>query len=333
VSPRRIAVTTGAMRSWSVLFAFVLCPAVVLVPQGHGGEPGGAPAAVSSPKPGVPRVREVPGLHYVTGESAHPTKHQLDLFLPAKPLTPDEANTKPPLVMFVHGGAWRMGDRRPYGPLGRAFAERGIACAAISYRLSPEVVHPVHVEDCARALRWLADHAAEYGYDRERLFLCGHSAGAHLVALLATDPSYLVAQGLSTKDVRGVVPISGPFDVSPGVEVFATAFGTDVEVRRDASPLRNVTKDAPPFLVLWADRDMAGLPASGKLFAAALGRADVPVESAEIADRTHGSIIARFGKADDRTTELVFGFVERLSQRSEVPAAPVEVPAGGDRGR
>lgn len=320
------------MRSWLVLLAFVLCPAAVLITQGPGAEPGGsAPGTVSPQKTSPPSVREVPGLHYVTGEGAHATKHQLDLFLPGKPPAPGEANGKPPLVMFVHGGAWRMGDRRIYGGLGRAFAEHGIACAAISYRLSPEVMHPAHVEDCARALRWLVDHAAEYGYDRDKLFLCGHSAGAHLVALLATDPTYLVAQGLTTKDVRGVVPISGPFDVSPGIALLEQAFGTDVEVRRDASPLRNVTKDAPPFLVLWADRDMAGLPASGKLFAAALRRAEVPVESAEIKDRTHGSIIARFGKADDRTTQLVFAFVERLSRTGTVVVD--SPPAGGERGR
>ena len=311
------------MRSWLVLLAFSLfCASPLFAQDPVAQDPGPAASAAAE----RPSVREVRNLRYVTGEDAHPTKHLLDLYLPLP--VPGENGTKPPLVMFVHGGAWRMGDRRLYGSLGRAFARRGIACAAISYRLSPEFVHPAHVEDCARALRWLADHAAEYGYDREKLFLCGHSAGAHLVALLATDASYLVAQGLTPKDVRGVVPISGPFEVSAAVPMFEQAFGADAVVRRDASPLRHVTKDAPPFLVLWASRDMAGLPASGRVFAAALRRSGAPVEQQEIADRTHITIITRFGSRDDRTTELVVDFVLRPRNA----AAPAGRPADGERG-
>ena len=323
------------MRSWFVLLAFAFSSVAPLFAQENGG-PAPVPASTGVAPASVPDLRVVRDLPYVTGEAAHPTKHRLDLYLPVSVESgpaasgQGEAGTKPPLVMFVHGGAWQMGDRRPYGTLGRAFAKRGIACAAISYRLSPEVVHPAHVQDCASAFRWLVDHAAEYGYDRDLLFLCGHSAGAHLVALLATDPSYLQAHELATKDVHGVMPISGPFDVTAAVGVFTQPFGTDVEVRRDASPQRHITKDAPPFLVLWADKDMAGLPLSGKMFASALRRAEVAVESAEITGRSHGSIIARVGSRDDRTTELVVDFVQRKSAR---PAAAVTAPSAGGTGR
>lgn len=274
--------------------------------------------------PAAPAAREVVDVRYVTGEGAHATKHLLDLYLPK----PDPEVGEPPLVMFVHGGAWRGGDRRPYKKLAQLFTERGIACAAISYRLSPEVTHPAHVEDCARAFRWVADHAAEHGYDRERLFLCGHSAGAHLVALLATDPRHLAAVELSKSDIRGVIPISGPFDVRMEIGLFEQVFGKDAAVRRDASPLVHVGEGQPPFLVLWADRDMAGLPQSGREFAAALGRAGVEVESAEIADRTHASIMTRFGKAGDRTSELVLAFVAK--HKAPPPATP-SGRAGEDR--
>jgi acetyl esterase/lipase len=296
-----------------VLLCSWLVPLPAQTPNGGQDAPD-APAPAAAPA--LPAAREILDIRYVTGEGAHATKHLLDLYLP----TIDPRVGEPPLVMFVHGGAWRAGDRRLYKKLGHVFTERGIACAAISYRLSPEVTHPAHVEDCARAFRWVADHAAEHGYDRQRLFLCGHSAGAHLVALLATDPRHLAAVELSQSDIRGVIPISGPFDVRPEIGLFEQVFGKDAAVRRDASPLAHIDKGQPPFLVLWADRDMAGLPQSGREFAAALGRAGMDVESAEIANRTHATIMTRFGEAGDRTSEFTMAFVTKHG--APAPATP-----------
>src|SRR6185295_9736276 len=128
-----------------------------------------------------PGIREAKDLAYADGGDA---KQKLDLYLP-----PDAKNA--PIVMWIHGGGWKWGDRAQYRELGRRFAEAGIGFAAISYRLSPKVKHPAHIEDCARAFAWLRAHAAEYGGDPDRLFVSGQSAGGHLSALLALDPSYL----------------------------------------------------------------------------------------------------------------------------------------------
>lgn len=308
--PARGAVTIAGMSSATPLFVCGLLSMLAAQDPGSGGAVAGAPSA--------PRheCREVADVPYLTGDGAHATKHKLDLFLPRLP----DGAAKPPLVMFVHGGAWRSGDRARYGELGLTFAGRGVACAVISYRLSPAVTHPAHVEDVAAAFHWVAGHADEHGYDRAKVFLCGHSAGAHLVALLATDARYLAVHGLTPKDIRGVVPISGPFDVSADMPLLVTAFGGDAEVRRDASPMQHVTKDAPPFLVLWADGDMTGLPLSGRTFAAALRRAGANATSAEIADRTHASIMTRFGRSGDRTAESIFEFVAAATQSASEPA-------------
>jgi acetyl esterase/lipase len=293
-----------------LLRSCVLAVALPLVAQEAGRGPHTSAVATA------PAARELTDLRYFEGEGAHANKHLLDLYLPAS-----EPNTKPVLVMFVHGGAWRAGDRRLYGRLGRTFSGRGIACAAISYRLTPEVRHPGHVQDCARAMSWLVAHAEEHGYDAGRIFLFGHSAGAHLVALLATDPKYLAAHRLSREIVRGVIPVSGPFDVTPRLPVLVRAFGEDAEVRRDASPQSHVAAGAPPVLVLWADDDIEGLPQSGREFGKALDAANVPVESAEIADRSHATILSRFGTEGDRTTDLVFDFVARHSRLAQPAAA------------
>src|SRR5687767_15010899 len=94
-------------------------------------------------------------------------------------------------IIFIHGGAWREGDRRLYGALGRRLAAAGVGLAATSYRLSPQVKHPEHVKDVARAFAWVHANIAKHGGSPDRLYVMGHSAGGHLAALLALDPTYL----------------------------------------------------------------------------------------------------------------------------------------------
>jgi acetyl esterase/lipase len=89
---------------------------------------------------------------------------------------------------------------------------------SINYRLSPGVKHPEHVRDVARAFAWTHAHIGEYGGNKEQIFVSGHSAGGHLASLLATDATYLKAHGLSAKDIRGVIPVSGVY-VIPDVGV------------------------------------------------------------------------------------------------------------------
>ncbi len=135
---------------------------------------------------------------YFDGEAADRNKHKLDLYLP-------KGKKDFPVVMFVHGGAWVFGDRNFFGvyeALGKMFARHGVGAAVISYRLSPGVQHPEHVKDVARAFAWTHKHIADYGGRADELFVCGHSAGGHLISLLATDESYLKAEGLSLRDVR-----------------------------------------------------------------------------------------------------------------------------------
>ena len=103
-------------------------------------------------------VREVLGLKYYEGEDFDNRKHRLDLYLP-------EGKKKVPVIMWIHGGGWRKGDKGLYGRLGRRFAREGLGLAAISYRLSPKVKHPDHVRDCARAFAWLHRNVKEHGGD------------------------------------------------------------------------------------------------------------------------------------------------------------------------
>jgi acetyl esterase/lipase len=146
------------------------------------------------------------------GPGADDPRHRLDLYLP-------KGEKDFPVVVLVHGGAWLFGDNRCcglYPAVGEFFARHGVGAVLPNYRLSPGVRHPEHVKDVARAFAWAHAHVAEYGGRPDRLFLAGHSAGGHLVSLLATDESYLQAEGLRTADVRGVISLSGVYVVPTG---------------------------------------------------------------------------------------------------------------------
>jgi acetyl esterase/lipase len=134
-----------------------------------------------------------------------------------------------PVVLFVHGGAWMIGDKCLFGlyrGFGRFLAKQGIVAVMINYRLSPAVKHPEHIRDVARAFAWTRRHIKEYGGDPDRIFLCGHSAGGHLVSLLATNECYLKDENLKLTDadckaIRGVISICGVYLIPTGEEFAA----------------------------------------------------------------------------------------------------------------
>ncbi|MEM1323752.1 MAG: alpha/beta hydrolase [Bacteroidota bacterium] len=142
-----------------------------------------------------------------------------------------EGIERPPLFIWVGGGAWSFVDRHMELDLARKFAREGFAVAAVGHRLSQGtfrdlgrtsgVKHPAHIEDLAAALRWLYDQAGKYGYDAQNIFVGGFSSGAHLSALLGMDERYLKAQGLSFANLRGLLPIAGTYDIVDYHQVFA----------------------------------------------------------------------------------------------------------------
>ena len=193
-------------------------------------------------------VQIVKDVAYYDGADADKAKQKLDLYLPK------DAKGYP-VMLFIHGGSWRHGDKDDfslgsfgvYSNFGSFYARRGVGVAVINYRLSPEVKHPEHVKDAARAFAWVRKHVGDYGGRTDQLFVCGHSAGGHLAALLATDDQWLKAEGLSPQAIKGVVCLSGVFDVPD--HLLPDVFGDDVATHRQASPIRHVQAGAPPFLL------------------------------------------------------------------------------------
>lgn len=163
-----------------------------------------------------------------------------------------------PVLIHVHGGGWFTGDKKLMKRHGLFYAGKGYIVVTPNYRLSPEIKHPVHVEDCALAVKWVFDHIHSYGGDPKQVYLSGHSAGAHLVALLATNPSYLEKQGIEVDQIKGVIPVdTASFDLTRKdnerfvQKLRARAFPSDMESLTSGSPLLQVKKGMqyPPFLI------------------------------------------------------------------------------------
>lgn len=257
------------------------------------------------------KVREVKDIAYVEGKDADAKKHKLDLYLP-------DADGPFPVLMWIHGGGWKMGDRAMYGELGRRFAESGVGCAVISYRLSPEVRHPEHIKDCARALAWLHAHVKEHGGDPDRLFVTGQSAGGHLTALLALNRTYLEELKVPEDAIKGAIPMSGVYTIPavkrdlPGLKMFKDAFGSDPDVCKEASPVTHARNAKAPMLVITeTEDDRAMLRESMAGFKKALEAADVRnVEFLDAKDRNHITIVTRMYGQEDPVRQAIVDFVK-----------------------
>ncbi|MDP1736332.1 MAG: alpha/beta hydrolase [Caulobacter sp.] len=224
-----------------------------------------------------------------------------------------------PVLLFVHGGGWSIGDKRGVNAL-PAYAERhGLLLVACNYRLAPEVDAGGCAQDVASAIFWLTENAAKYGGDPKRIFVAGHSAGAHLAALVAVDPRYLGQCGVRPSDIAGVIPIDGAgYDAvsqmrylgdGPGMlaGMYRNAFGTRAA---ELSPtlLVQAGQAYPPFLIFHvASRPDAQRQSQGLADAlrAAGGQAEVVAAPGE----THRTINVDFGKAGDPEGERAAVFI------------------------
>ncbi len=277
-----------------------------------------APAFAGDPKRDAPppaartfEVEVVVDLDYYTGADADKIKHKLDLFLP-------KGHKDFPVLFFVHGGAWRQGDKNFlgfYSSLGKFYARHGIGTVVTNYRLSPKVIHPEHIKDVARAFAWTVKNISKYGGDPAALFPCGHSAGGHLVSLLATDRSYLKAEGIDNEEaIRGVIPISGVYRIPErGMQ---SVFGKDPKIARRAGPIEHVRTGLPPFCILFADRDLAPCgKVPSEAFCKALQEKKCRASTVEIKDSNHLKIIMSAARAGDPVSDTILAFLAEQTKK------------------
>jgi acetyl esterase/lipase len=254
-------------------------------------------------------------LAYVSG--GHP-RQKLDLYLP-------EGKGPWPLLVYIHGGAFRAGDKADGPPL-EHLAE-GYAVASINYRLSQHALFPAQIEDCKTAIRWLRANAARYGIDSERIAVGGASAGGHLAAMVGTTGHVReldVGENLDVSSrVRAVIDFFGPTDFlqmdahrppngmihdtpdSPESELVGGPIQENPQKVARANPITYVTPDAPPFLIVHGDQDPLVPHHQSELLTAALEKAGVPVTFYTVMGGGHG------GFDDPRVPELTKAFLAK----------------------
>ncbi|WP_404401802.1 alpha/beta hydrolase [Pelagibacterium halotolerans] len=177
----------------------------------------------------------------------------LDVYCPQNP------TGNAPVVMFIYGGAWKMGERWEYEFVGRALASRGFVTVIPDYRLVPEVAYPAFLYDCAAAAAWVDENIGAFGGDKAKFFLAGHSAGAYNAVMLALDPAYMRDMGANVR-VAGVAGLAGPYDFYPfEFGEVRDAFGAAANPE-GTQPVKIVTPDAPPMFLASGINDMIVKP-------------------------------------------------------------------------
>ncbi|MCE1238060.1 MAG: alpha/beta hydrolase [Hyphomicrobiales bacterium] len=274
-------------------------------------------------------IRE-PGVRFIGGIPYGPDeRHRLDVFAP-------DRRAAGPIVLFLYGGAWTSGDRSTYEFVGTALAARGITTVIADYRLYPQVRFPGFVEDAARAYGWVDRHLARADGGLRPIFLMGHSAGAHIAALLAVDRHWLAAAAPQAAPPAGLVGLAGPYAFDPTTWDTTAAIFAPVADRADrARPAHLVRRKGPPTLLLHgADDRTVGL-FNTKDFADALTARGTTVRTIVYADIGHVGLVSALAKpfrwrADvlDDVVAFIEQGVERAGRAEPQPARPKFRTAG-----
>jgi acetyl esterase/lipase len=209
-------------------------------------------------------------------------RQKLDLYTPERPRADGKA------VIFFYGGSWDSGAKGDYLFVAQALASRGITTVVADYRLYPEVRFPAFVEDAAQATRWAGDKVG-----LEKLYVMGHSAGAHIALMLAVDTPYLAQAGVDRMKIAGVIGLAGPYDFLPLksaklIEIFGGANRPEIQAITFArAPL-------PRALLIHGTADTTVYPRNSENLAAAWRRAGAPVELKLYDGVGHIDVVAAF---------------------------------------
>jgi acetyl esterase/lipase len=251
-------------------------------------------------------------------------RQRLDIYRPATA----SAMAKP-VIVFWYGGGWMSGSRTEYRFVGVALAQLGYVTMLADYRLYPQARFPLFLDDGAQAVAWVQRHAAEYGGDPRRIVLMGHSAGAHMAAMLALNRRFLEQAGADAGGIVGLIGLSGPYDLTPNTATLHAIFHAPF-TPHDWQVLPYVSAQAPPALLLHGSRDtLVDAAATGKL-ATALRAQGVRVETRIYDGRGHVDTLAALsvlGRGRAPALQDIAVFMHSL----EEPASAAPAAGGSSR--
>ena len=293
---RRAALRGGATVA-AALTLFVLLPAC----QGLGFAVANLPARIG-------KFDRQAGLRYGDGPRA-----LLDVYVP-------RGAQRRPVVVFWYGGSWQKGSRENYRFVGAALAQAGYVAVLPDYRLYPEIRFPEFNRDAARALIWAHDHAEQYGGDPRRIFVMGHSAGAHVAASIAYDGHYLREAGGDPRWIRGFIGLSGPYHLAPNTPelnaIFAAPFAA-----KDWQLQGFIDRASPPSLLVHGGADDLVWPANSEEIGKLLRENGVSATLRIIPGRGHTDTVAALSAPARRRAPVLQYVREFIDASAAQPAA------------
>jgi acetyl esterase/lipase len=201
------------------------------------------------------------------------------------------------MVVFFYGGSWKRGKRSMYRFVGESLASAGVVTVVADYRLLPEARWRDVLRDCAAATHWAMANATRLGASPQRVHLMGHSAGAYNAAMLAMDPRWLAAHGLSPRNLAGWIGIAGPYNFDPGGHPLSRVLFEWPNNPADCQPIAHAWAGAPRTLLMAAVDDALVDPKTNTVaLAERLRRSGAQVRLELITGVNHITVMAAFAR-------------------------------------
>lgn len=255
-------------------------------------------------------------------------RQQLDVYAP---VSMQAAPTKRPVIVFFYGGSWDSGSKDAYLFVAEALTSKGFIAVIPDYRVYPEVIYPEFLNDGASAFQWTKDNIEKYGGDVNNIFVAGHSAGAHIAAMLAFDQTWLATQKLNSTSIRGFIGLAGPYDFLPLTSARLKEIFPSNEIQALSQPIRYARGNAPSALLLAGDADTVVALKNTRNFSARIRELNGRVQEKYYVGMGHVKIVtvlaAPFREGQtvlDDITEFV-----RVESARSVAVASVQTAAAG----
>ena len=230
---------------------------------------------------------------------------RLDVFYP-------EGVEEFPTIVWFHGGGLRAGTRQSGELVAARFVPDGVAVVTVGYRFSPDVQHPVYIEDAAAAIAWTYKNISKYGGDPDKIFLSGHSAGGYLTLMTGMDKRYLGKHGISHMDLAGLMPLSGQ-TITHSTIRGEREIPEGTQFVDEFAPLYYANLIGPPCLCICGSEDLPLRCAENIYFVEVQKEAgNKNVSYLEVEGRDHSTIFDKINEPGDEVAEAMSEFMNSI---------------------